>query len=753
MLRLLSIRDRLFLLLMLLVASLVFTNLLLINQTRNLEHSIRQQAHNIDRMVKVDAAVKTFGDLKYWLTAWALNVDAHAEKRAKDARDLLNGQLSELKPDLPEVVADVPGQAADLVSETSAAAEAFARDNYAVAKGLIRRGHGHVLAVDAKLSTVVGSLQEKAQSAAARALRETSQDVQTALWIVVLVSLVAATLTFLIVRSVVMPLRQVGGVIGAMSAGEMDVPLPPASRDEIGDMVQVLTLFRENVARRRAIEQDLREVLDAIEYGILFMDSNLQIRIDNRAYREIWGIPESFLAQKPHLRELMEYNREHEIYDVPEGGWENYVEGRIDSIQKGSIPPTELHRADGKIIQYQCVALPDGGRMLTYFDITEIKRAEQALRESEERYALAMMGANEGLWDWDSRANEIYVSPRFKTIFGMETEALKITPADWEACIHPDDRAHYRQAFQAHLRGDTEFYQSECRVLLPDGAQRWVRMRGIGLRDERGRVYRMAGSVGDITAGKQAEIELRQAKDEAMQASNAKTQFLANMSHELRTPLNAILGYTELILDQVYGEVPDQTRDVLERVEQSGRHLLGLINDVLDLSKIEAGRFTLPLADYSMQEVVGNVISTVESLGAEKNLALNVSLPPDLPIGRGNEQRITQVLLNLIGNAIKFTDVGEVSVEVTVSDENFVVSVSDTGIGISEADQAEIFKEFQQADNSVTRERGGTGLGLAIARRMIEIQGGRVWVQSTRGKGSTFSFSLPIRVEPQPEAT
>jgi signal transduction histidine kinase len=236
-------------------------------------------------------------------------------------------------------------------------------------------------------------------------------------------------------------------------------------------------------------------------------------------------------------------------------------------------------------------------------------------------------------------------------------------------------------------------------------------------------------------------------------ANRAKSEFLANMSHELRTPLNGILGYTELILDQVYGEVPDQTRDVIERVDQNGRHLLGLINDVLDLSKIEAGGFTLSLNDYSMQEVVRSVICAVEPLVAEKKLSLKVSLPPDLPIGRGNEQRITQVLLNLVGNAIKFTDVGEISVEITVSGEDFVVSVCDTGIGISTADQEKIFKEFQRVDNSATRETGGTGLGLAIAKRMIEMQRGYMWVQSTLGKGSTFSFSLPIDVGPQIAAT
>ena len=236
-------------------------------------------------------------------------------------------------------------------------------------------------------------------------------------------------------------------------------------------------------------------------------------------------------------------------------------------------------------------------------------------------------------------------------------------------------------------------------------------------------------------------------------ANKTKSDFLANMSHELRTPLNAILGYTELILDQVYGEVPNKARDALERVDHNGRHLLGLINDVLDLSKIESGHFTLPLANYSMRDVVESVLCAVEPLGAEKHLSLKLSLPPNLPIGNGNEQRITQVLLNLVGNAIKFTDAGEVLVAANVSDENFIISVSDTGIGISEADQTEIFHEFQQVDDTATGAGGGTGLGLAIAKRMIEMQGGHMWVQSILGKGSTFSFSLPIQVEPNMEAT
>ena len=223
------------------------------------------------------------------------------------------------------------------------------------------------------------------------------------------------------------------------------------------------------------------------------------------------------------------------------------------------------------------------------------------------------------------------------------------------------------------------------------------------------------------------------------------------MSHELRTPLNAILGYTELILDSIYGEVSKKVREVLERVDKSGRHLLGLINDVLDLSKIEAGQLTLSLGDYSMQEVVQAVMTAVEALAADKHLALKTAVAADLPRGRGDERRITQLLLNLVGNAIKFTDAGEVRVAVTAADGTFLVSVADTGLGISAADQERIFEEFQQVDSSATRSKGGTGLGLAIAKRIVELHGGRIRVESSPGQGSTFSFTVPVRVEARTE--
>ena len=241
--------------------------------------------------------------------------------------------------------------------------------------------------------------------------------------------------------------------------------------------------------------------------------------------------------------------------------------------------------------------------------------------------------------------------------------------------------------------------------------------------------------------------EIEEKGREIEEANRHKSQFLANMSHELRTPLNAILGYTEMIADHIYGEVPEKIRDVLVRVQKSGRHLLDLINDVLDLSKIEAGRLTLSLNEYSMKEVVQTACTAVEPMVAEKKLSLEVALAPDLPIARGDERRITQVILNLVGNAVKFTEVGKIRVQVTASDGIFQVSVSDTGPGISEADQQKIFGEFAQADSSSTRKKGGTGLGLTIAKRIIELHKGRIWVESSLGKGSTFCFTLPVRIE------
>ena len=243
--------------------------------------------------------------------------------------------------------------------------------------------------------------------------------------------------------------------------------------------------------------------------------------------------------------------------------------------------------------------------------------------------------------------------------------------------------------------------------------------------------------------------EIQDKSRQLEEASQHKSQFLANMSHELRTPLNAILGYSELMADGAYGEPSEKMLGILKRLESNGKHLLGLINDVLDLSKIEAGQLVLELSDYSVQDIAQTVRSTLEPLAADKKLAFKLELAPELPAGHGDGRRLTQVLINLVGNAIKFTDAGEVAIKAEANNGSFHVSVRDTGPGISAADQAKLFQEFQQADNAITKKKGGTGLGLAISKRIIEMHGGKIWVESQPGQGSTFAFTLPVVVEQQ----
>jgi signal transduction histidine kinase len=244
-----------------------------------------------------------------------------------------------------------------------------------------------------------------------------------------------------------------------------------------------------------------------------------------------------------------------------------------------------------------------------------------------------------------------------------------------------------------------------------------------------------------------AATELERLNDELARSSQAKSEFLANMSHELRTPMNAILGFTEMVIDELYGEVPDELREPLTDIQVNGRHLLRLINDVLDLSKIEAGRMELALTEYSAREIVDVAYASLRSLAAEKGLVFLTCVPEDLPIACGDSNRLTQCLMNLCGNAIKFTKQGRVEIGVELAGDNLVYRVSDTGIGIPESELENIFAEFQQVDATITREFGGTGLGLAITKKFAEMHGGRVWVESEVGKGCTFFLCVPLRAK------
>jgi signal transduction histidine kinase len=271
-------------------------------------------------------------------------------------------------------------------------------------------------------------------------------------------------------------------------------------------------------------------------------------------------------------------------------------------------------------------------------------------------------------------------------------------------------------------------------------------------RDEFGvladRMNQMSRELGVLYEDQRAHThELQRLNQDLREASKAKSAFLANMSHELRTPMNAILGFNEMILDDLYGDVPEHLREPLTDIQVNGKHLLKLINDVLDLSKIEAGRMELALTEYSVQDIVDTVGSSLQSLAAEKGIEFVVRAQPGIPLAVGDSMRITQCLLNLAANALKFTKEGRVEVGVEQDGEMLHYRVSDTGIGIPKDRLELIFAEFQQANATVTQEFGGTGLGLSITKKFVELHGGQIRAESELGKGSTISFDIPLRVE------
>ncbi|WP_457089975.1 PAS-domain containing protein [Microvirga sp. P5_D2] len=513
------------------------------------------------------------------------------------------------------------------------------------------------------------------------------------------------------------------------------------SFNDISDLKQREEQLRQAKRETEAALRDLNAVLETIQYGVLFLDPDFKVRLANRAYREIWQIPADFYDRVRSLDEDMEESRVIGAYDVPDDGWEAYKAGRLEEIREGNIEPREMRLKNGKIIQYRCIGLPDGGRMLTYFDITEIKRFEEVLG----RHLAAMEAAMDGMAILDPDSTYQYINAAHLKIFGYD-DPSELKGKSWRSLYADNERERLEtdaipQVFKSGRwsgeavglkRDGTTFPQDVSLTLIGDGGLICV--------------------VRDITERHARDEVLRLAKEHAEDASQAKSRFLANVSHELRTPLNAVLGYTELLIDGLYGSLPNKAHGVLTRVQVNGRHLLSLINDILDLSKIEAGELKVASESYSVAGLLHSVVSTTESLAKAKGLALRTSIADDLPSGIGDERRLTQVLVNLVGNAIKFTDEGSIDIVAKLNDCRLRIEITDTGIGISPKDQELIFEAFQQGANAVAHGNNGTGLGLAISKRIVDLHGGTISVRSTVGMGSTFIIDLPLHISSATEA-
>ncbi len=418
-------------------------------------------------------------------------------------------------------------------------------------------------------------------------------------------------------RNLIARLTALSNSMLAIAGGNLRAPLPAVGHDEIGRMAEALTVFRDTAVEVQ--EKNLRELyalLETIDYGVLMLEPDLRVRIHNRAFRELSGMPAESLAGQTYFQDVLEHNRRRGVYGVPDAEWSDYVNHRLDEVRQASALATEWRLADGRVFEFRCVPLPDGGRMLTYYDLTHLKRTEEALQA---------------------------------------------------------------------------------------------------------------------------------AKEEAEQASRTKSEFLANMSHELRTPMNAIIGFTRLIMRRCKDLLPERQYGNLEKILASANHLLGLINDVLDLSKIEAGRMDVRPLEFVLEPLLDQCLRTVEPMVRSGRVQLIKEIERGLPPLFSDQDKLRQILINLLSNAAKFTEAGSITVDVRRRDQDIAITVADTGIGIP-LDQLElVFEEFRQVDSSSTRQYGGTGLGLSISRRLARLLGGDITLQSEPGAGSRFTLGLPIR--------
>jgi len=618
----LTIRTRLIILSGALLCMLVATNLYLTSKLANNSAAVAKETELSGIIDSANSARIAFGEMRYWLTDLAVSLLTPSERSAAAARSRMDGSLEQLALRKPKLVAAVRAERTEFEKAANDAVDRYTNDQRVLGNLMLAQARDHSVKVDQLLISLIDELRGELTAERHQIVADVTSATQRTLIADVLIVALGVLLTLLILRSIAVPLRQLIRAIDGLSAGNLAVPIPPASPDEIGSMAHTLGLFRDSLKERdrfaaeaEAQRKTIAAAIATISEGFVLYDAEDRIVLFNEQFRDIYP-------------------------------------GLADIIKPGTT----------------------FGQVL-----------------------------------------ETVISRSLVDLAGQ-------SPQDWIA----ERKARHEQSggFAEYRYGGRFVRISERRI------------QGGGT----------VAVYSDITELRQQNLELEEARELSEVANRTKSQFLANMSHELRTPLNAIIGYSEILQEDAADSGQEQIVPDLKKIEGAGRHLLGLINDILDLSKVEAGKMDVFIEDIDISSLLDEVKSIITPLVAKNGNKLEVHLAEHIGSMRTDRTKVKQCLLNVLSNASKFTQSGKLTVDVKrlETDHPMIqIAISDTGIGMSEEQLGRLFQAFSQADASTTKKFGGTGLGLVITRHFCRLLGGDISVASRMGAGSTFTITLP----------
>ena len=542
------------------------------------------------------------------------------------------------------------------------------------------------------------------------------------------------------------------GHIARIGKGDFSsaIPVPP------GQSASVLGWLGETQSRLSEIDRERREAEAALRLT--------QASVDAATDEIYWITPDARIVEvNPAVCRSLGYTRE-ELLRMSIPDLDPHYDATVWSrhfaeLREGGFMKFETeHRAkDGRLMPVEIVATyvrygDEERNCAIARDLTERRQMEQALKISEERHLFISENVTDNIWSLGLDLKITYMSPSIEKTVGFTRDEFVQIPL--EEMFTPPSFAPARQyiarmadCVRTGLR--LEDFRGELEMYRKDGSTVWVEILASPLLDSAGHITGLAGVTRDISDRKKSERELEKAREAANAANKAKSEFLSNMSHEIRTPMNGIIGMAQLLQ---YTELTVEQQEYLDAINSSSNNLLRLINDILDLSKIEAGKIELEEHEFSLRATVTDVVNTQVSVAYRKNLGIRIDIPSNVPDSlRGDQLRLKQIILNFLSNAVKFTETGGITVSAAVTEQigtiaTLRIGVTDSGIGISPEAMGKIFEPFSQADSSTTRKYGGTGLGLTICKQLAELMGGSIGVDSEAGVGSTFSVQIPFVV-------